>query len=736
MTDIPEYDDLKLRIEPGEGKSYRVTAFGPSGSTATGSFTKPLSELELDNFVLRVGLPRRSVRAARSPQMEDEAKPFGKRLFESLMADEVGGLYRGARRVADSSGRGLRVTLYLTNVPELMEIPWEYLYDPSDRFFLSQWTYTPLVRSLDLPSALPPRELTLPITILGIASAPEGFAALDVAQEREKLEAALEPLTSRHGVKLDWLESATLVELNRRVFAQDSLHVIHYIGHGAYDKRTEGGVLVLEDRDGRPDEVTGEDLGTLLRNERSLRLVVLNSCEGARTSHVDPFSGVASSLLRCGLPAVVGMQAEITDEAAIAFAERFYTALALGYPIDVAMTQARTTIFAARLGLEFGTPVLFLRGEETRLFRVDGTERLDTLPEPAPAEPKPEEREPEEREREEREREEREEREREERERVGPTDWRARLRRALPWVGAAVGVLAAAALAVALLTGGDDINDTVAVGLDPVDVVAGAGALWTSNNLGGDISKVDPENGEEVDRIELRAVKPSAIAIGAGYLWVADVQNNRLVRVNLATGDHEPVEIDGEAKPSGVAVGDGSVWVALFTKPGQLVQIDPRTRDEINRFPVGNRPEDVKVANGAVWVTSSTTNVVTRIGLSGGETTEVPIDYRSDDAAVYARALWVTNRDDGRITRIDLGDPGNFDSFRVGELPEGIAVDGRNVWVVNEADEEVIRLDAHEPSRELGRYPVGQKPSDVAVDDAGIAWVANTGDDTLSRIEP
>jgi streptogramin lyase len=725
MTDIPEYDDLKLRIEPGEGKSYRVTALGPSDSVATGSFTKPLSDLELDNFVLRVGLPRRLVRTDRSPKMEDEAKPFGKRLFESLMADEVGALYRGARQVADSSNRGLRVTLYLTNVPELMEIPWEYLYDPRDAFFLSQWTYTPLVRSLDLPSALPPRELTLPITILGIASAPEGFVGLDVAQEREKLECALEPLTSRHGVKLDWLESATLSELDRRIFAPDSLHVIHYIGHGAYDRRTEGGVLVLEDRDGRPDEVSGDDLATLLRNERSLRLVVLNSCEGARTSHVDPFSGVASSLLRCGLPAVVGMQAEITDEAAITFAERFYTALALGYPIDVAMTQARTTIFAARLGLEFGTPVLFLRGEETRLFRLDGTERLDTLPEPKPVEEKPveEERVVEEKP--------------DEREPHGPTDGHGRLPRSLLWVGAAVGVLAAVALAAALLSGGgDDRNDTVAVGLDPVDVVAGAGALWTSNNLGGDISKVDPEAGEEVDRIELRAAKPSPIAVGAGYLWVADVQNMRLIRVELATGDHVPVEIEGEAKPSGVAVGDGSVWVALFTTPGQVVQIDPGTRTERNRFTVGNRPEDLKVANGAVWVTSATTNVVTRIGLSDGEQTRVPIGYRSDDAAVHGRALWVTNRDDARITRIDLQNPTSFDSFRVGELPEGIAVDERNVWVVNEADEEVIRLDAHEPSRELGRYKVGQKPSDVAIDASGVAWVANTGDDTLSRIEP
>ena len=36
MTDIPEYDDLKLRIEAGDGDSYRVVAFGPGGNTATG----------------------------------------------------------------------------------------------------------------------------------------------------------------------------------------------------------------------------------------------------------------------------------------------------------------------------------------------------------------------------------------------------------------------------------------------------------------------------------------------------------------------------------------------------------------------------------------------------------------------------------------------------------------------------------------------------------------------------
>ena len=174
MTDILEYDDLKLRIEAGDGDSYRVVAFGPGGNTATGGFARPISQVELDNFILRVGLPRRHVRKYRSSQME-EAKQLGTQLFESLLAEDVGDLYHGARSVADSRNRGLRVTLYLTGVPELMEIPWEFLYDPGDAFFLSQSMYTPLVRSLDLRSASPPRKLTLPMKVLGMASAPQGF---------------------------------------------------------------------------------------------------------------------------------------------------------------------------------------------------------------------------------------------------------------------------------------------------------------------------------------------------------------------------------------------------------------------------------------------------------------------------------------------------------------------------------------------------------------------------------
>jgi hypothetical protein len=365
---IPSYDELKLRIARGAEGAYEVEAFGPDGSTASGSFSLPFDDTELENFVLRVGRPRRGVRAYRSSQMED-AKRFGSQLFDALLAGRVRDVYQGARRVAEQNERGLRVTLYLTRVPKLMEVPWEFLYDRPG--FLSQSIYTPVVRSLDLKMMRPPRKLTLPLRILGMVSRPQGFETLEVGSEQNKLANALSALERDGMVELRWLERATLSALHDVVSAPDEVHVLHYIGHGAYDKRTEGGILALENADGGLHEVTGEELCSLLQDERSLRLVVLNSCEGARGSCVDPFSGVAASLVECGIPGVVGMQFEITDEAAITFAGRFYTALAQGFPIDAAIAQSRKAIFAAGNDIEFATPVLFLRSADARLFELE-----------------------------------------------------------------------------------------------------------------------------------------------------------------------------------------------------------------------------------------------------------------------------------------------------------------------------------------------------------------------------
>jgi hypothetical protein len=384
--EAPSYDELRIRFHPVENGIYRTVATAADDSTASATFEVPLSELELDNFVLRVGRQRAPMRSFLSTPME-EARRVGGRLFETLMVKGVRDVFSSARGAAESHRKGLRLTLCLSDAPELMDLPWEFLYEKPR--FLSQSIYSPVARSLDLRDVPAPYPLTLPLNVVGMVSSPHGFATLDIEQEKEKLAMALEPLCSDGVVTLEWLEMGTLRELDEVINRRREIHVFHFIGHGGYSPRDQSGLLVLEDERGDPHEVSGEELALLLQDERSLRLAVLNSCEGARSSHVDPFSGAAASLVHHGVPAVIGMQFEITDEAAIAFAGRLYESLARSFPVDAALAQARRSIFAAGNDIEFGTPVLFLRGKDAHLFDLvdDFPTALPSTPEPSEVQP-------------------------------------------------------------------------------------------------------------------------------------------------------------------------------------------------------------------------------------------------------------------------------------------------------------------------------------------------------------
>lgn len=731
MTEgIPHYDELKLRLDTGTEGHYRILAVGPDGSTASGTFTKPFNELELGLFVMKLR-PRRHVRAYRSSQME-EAKRFGTRLFKELLSSDVGKVYLGARRVADAHDRGLRVTLYLTDVPELMEIPWEFLYDEDEGGFLSQSIYTPVVRSLDLKSSRPPPRLTLPLRILGLVSSPQGFHDLDVGQERRKLEQALAPLLSGGLVELDWLERATLAALDRTIGAPDEVHVIHYIGHGAYDERTQGGILVFENAHGGPLEVTGEELCSLVQDERSLRLVVLNSCEGARSSHVDPFSGVASSLVRCGVPAVIGMQVEITDEAAITFADRLYTALAQGFPADAGLAQARRAIFAAGSDIEFGTPVLFLRAADARLFEVQPPQVRDTPStaaarpgSEAPAVPAP--------------------REASARLLASLRTWVSHRRQAI-LVGAGA-LLLAAALALAVIgpasNGPDAAAGTVVeVGKSPEFLAIGEGAVWVGNNGADSVTRVDPHSHKVIGEPITVGSSPRGVAVGAGAVWVAVQGDNAVTRIDpplAGSSDRVVVEtIPVGDHPDGVAVGAGSVWVTnLFDRTVTRIDVNTR-RVEGKPIGVGTSPGGILVSEGLVWVANYQDGTVMRIDPQTNAVVGDPIQVGEGAGSIAegAGALWVSSEMEGTLSRIKPDSkPPSVESIGVGERPLGVAVTAGVVWVANAGDDSLTRVDP-ESLRVIGEpIPVGDGPFGLAAD-RGALWVVNSGDNTVQRLEP
>jgi hypothetical protein len=370
--------DLDLFFERGDD-GYRVRVLGsPVGQGQTGVFRSPISELELENFVLRVGRFRAQTRRVEAPPIA-AAKQLGGALFEALFTDELRECLRRSIDRASDQHAGVRIRLRMSECPELVELPWELLYDREDDWFLGLSDQTPLVRYVDLPN--PPRaiEVTLPLEVLAIRSEPTDYPALHLEGEWAHVRAALDSLVDSGAVRVTELPSATLSEL-RRALMRQQFHVLHFMGHGAFDERS-GGVLMFTDRSGRAAPVTGGDLGVMLRDHTSLRLAVLNACEGARTDPHDPFAGVAGTLVRRGIPAVIAMQFEATDHAAVEFAPALYGALAAGYPIDGALAEARKAVYAVS-PLEWATPVLHMRTDDAQLFDLPAP--ADVLPAPRP----------------------------------------------------------------------------------------------------------------------------------------------------------------------------------------------------------------------------------------------------------------------------------------------------------------------------------------------------------------
>jgi Tol biopolymer transport system component len=363
MTDFVEY---RLRLDPGPTPtSFRVEASGAGGERSA-TFELPFNDDQLENFILKVSPTKRAVRRIDSPEMQ-LARTFGDKLFKALMAGGIGETFRAADSEARALHKGLRITLSMTDAPRLAAIPWEFLYDAPD--FLATSSRTPIVRYLDIAKPRRPFELSLPIRILAVVSSPSDAKKLQTGLERQNLERALAPLVGTGKVEVDWLENATLLALSQKLRNRD-YHILHFIGHGGFDETHREGALLFEDEKGYGKIVGGDRLAAALRDRPSLQLVVLNSCEGARGSVDDPFSGVAAALIEREVPAVIGMQFEITDRAAILFATEFYTVLAEGQPVDTAVAEARRSIFADENDVEWATPVLFMRVADGRLFNV------------------------------------------------------------------------------------------------------------------------------------------------------------------------------------------------------------------------------------------------------------------------------------------------------------------------------------------------------------------------------
>jgi len=377
---MPEYLSFELEINPGRGRTYTVSVRSPGGE-ASAEFKLPYTDLALDNALLNLKLALLQSGGKRRQTLTPEqqtAQNFGQALFEALFTGEVRARYGASRQIAARQGACLRIQLRITD-PDLIALPWEFLYDSEAHDYLCLLSGAPLVRYIPQPNPYQPLRVEPPLRILAMAPAPTDLNPLDVSAERQRMDEALAELVQQGLIQLTWLEGVQSWQNLQRVIHKAPWHIFHFVGHGGFDDRQDEGILAFEHPTTRKaDLITATNLARLLNGAQTLRLALLNACNSAQTGR-DSLSSAAAMLSQRGVPAVIAMQYPITDPAAIRFSHSFYDLLTTDGCVDAAVTEARKAVaIELHPSLEWGTPVLYLHTPDACLFD------LQPLAAPAP----------------------------------------------------------------------------------------------------------------------------------------------------------------------------------------------------------------------------------------------------------------------------------------------------------------------------------------------------------------
>ena len=217
-------------------------------------------------------------------------KKYGNNLYNLLFNGEFGTEFK---KLCNGS-----FCLHLNLPPALEILPWEYLADKEDFLFKGRncLIRVPLEKKdVSLQKIAPPVRLL--VVISNPPDLPENMK-LDVDREKRLIKDALRPLIDEGKLAVKWEDEASIERI------QDALinfkpHVIHYTGHGGFDEKN-GGTLLLEDGKDRSMPTSGAVLAERLAG-RDVRLIVLSGCQTAVTETTDPFSSVAGALVteRC-----------------------------------------------------------------------------------------------------------------------------------------------------------------------------------------------------------------------------------------------------------------------------------------------------------------------------------------------------------------------------------------------------------------------------------------------------
>ena len=325
--------------------------------------------------------------ADRARAVERNLETWGQALFKAALGAKQEGLRRVRRLAKHERSADRRFSVLVDDnmlaeatddqaeqaraaATSLLALPWELIHDGSG-FLFADGRVRRVRRCLPNEQQRPPIESSPPLRVLLLSPRPEEDRVpyIDHRVSARPLVEALAPMGEL--AELSVLNPPTFAalsaELDRAEKSGRPYHVVHFDGHGVFDRsRRDGpggrlglGALVFEHPDDvgkmsrRRSELVNTDKLAGLIKYRRVPLFFMGACQTAH-AETDPTSSVAGTLLQGGAGSVVAMSYSVLAETARRFVGSFYKALLEGERVGQAMLAGRegaSRRFESRPGL-------------------------------------------------------------------------------------------------------------------------------------------------------------------------------------------------------------------------------------------------------------------------------------------------------------------------------------------------------------------------------------------------
>ena len=253
---------------------------------------------------------------------------------------------------------------------KLKGLPWEFLYEPQNEWYLATKTELLLTRYVTTdrePATVAQAGEKEKLRALLIAALPdkEKFAI-----HRERLNKLRTALSDLPNLDVPKPIEAWNAETIYQKLAEQPYHIVHVVG---ICKGTPGHPQIYLGDGGDGYEDPGQFVETLTANPKRPRLVILQLCDFADCDATENFERMAPDLIKRRVPAVLALQyaasADQADADNIGLGKRFYQSLVDGERIGAAVQASRKRLLQDRRDRRFGTPVLYLQQEDVALRR-------------------------------------------------------------------------------------------------------------------------------------------------------------------------------------------------------------------------------------------------------------------------------------------------------------------------------------------------------------------------------